>query len=519
LFLDLCSDAAGTTIIESYDCASGFTVVVNLAMRRIWRKGSALPSTVQSIAFRFASDPGAMTFAAQDLFATKPVSSGGASIFDAITPNSGTAIEDFVEVGDERLYAIAGITADDTYVLATNGGAASRNDNAGPGYGGATGGAMTTYVWEGIPVDLTIGATNNIPTEDGSSGSRSTLRGGYDTTAMTTREAFTILTDYRPAGTWSFNRSYWDIEHIVLIGASPVFTNAQITDFHNCGVLFPGSAVPASSFSRGLMFDKVLVVGGVQLRMDAQIDTQMQVTNSCVSSCNAGGGILSIRGGGIAFRSVVCENGVYGLQMDSAAMLDGQPVGHDLTTIRNTSASIRSQSQGSIAIKGASLNEATEWSAGTRGSRCYVQDLDTVGNNAIFDFWGRAVRQTAVVNGSEPDALAVTPTSSTEALAEAPFIPHRFIWKLTGGAANTLTVACRRNDAGLNLGIRYNPVQQAAVTAGLTTQVEGLMTAAIDTWEDLTITLTPSIDVTVGIEVIAWGGTANIGYVGKFRVS
>jgi hypothetical protein len=91
-------------------------------------------------------------------------------------------------------------------------------------------------------------------------------------------------------------------------------------------------------------------------------------------------------------------------------------------------------------------------------------------------------------------------------------------WKLTANTNNVLTVAGRRSNTALNVGIRYCPCQRGA-DAGLTSAVEDTVTAAAGTWEDLSITLNPSSDVIVFIEFFAFGGTTHTGYLGAARFS
>jgi hypothetical protein len=55
--------------------------------------------------------------------------------------------------------------------------------------------------------------------------------------------------------------------------------------------------------------------------------------------------------------------------------------------------------------------------------------------------------------------------------------------------------------------------------AGVSTDVEASVTASANTWEELTITFTPTEAGVVAIEAIAWGGSTHTGYVDDLTIT
>ena len=523
-YLDLCSDTTGDVPIVSFQIegAEQGNQAANVIMRQIFRNGSALPSNVQSIAIRFTSDPGTTTtFDIHNICATKTVANGGCSIFDYITANSNTNMDSFVGDEVQRLYAVCGLSADDTYVLTTANAAGSRNDNAGKGYAAATGGSLTTYVWEGLHQDLS--GTSQAPTEDATETTRSSVVGGYDVTAMTTREAMTCWTDKRASGNigWAFARKYYDIKNLVLQGIA--FSGASTADIYleNVGFIAAGTtSVFAGSAAPGLSVTNMLVLGGESLTVDgASSAVGLKIERLALVSTSSNAGGLVISGIGAFVNNVICENcTLAAIRIANTFEVDRMPTISNLITRRCGNA-LRSQGVGLLRIRNALLTETTEWSAGVRGGSVWVEDLDnTPGLHKYFDYWGTATIQSSVVNGAEPYALQLNPTNSTERSNRSPFVPYRMPWKLTANTNNVLTVAGRRSNTALNVGIRYCPCQRGS-EAGLTSAVKDTVTAAADTWEDISITLNPSSDVIVFVEFFAFVGTTHTGYLGAARFS
>ena len=89
--------------------------------------------------------------------------------------------------------------------------------------------------------------------------------------------------------------------------------------------------------------------------------------------------------------------------------------------------------------------------------------------------------------------------------------------KIAVAASTLVTVTCwfRRS----NTGITGKLVCRGGQIAGINADVSASMTAAADTWEQLTITFTPTAAGGVEIEAWAYGGTAYSVYVDDINCS
>jgi hypothetical protein len=88
--------------------------------------------------------------------------------------------------------------------------------------------------------------------------------------------------------------------------------------------------------------------------------------------------------------------------------------------------------------------------------------------------------------------------------------------KIAVAASTLVTVLCwfRRSDTG----IIGKLVCRGGQIAGVTTDISASMTAAADTWEQLSISLSPATAGVIEIEVWAYGGTAYSVYVDDIEI-
>ena len=73
----------------------------------------------------------------------------------------------------------------------------------------------------------------------------------------------------------------------------------------------------------------------------------------------------------------------------------------------------------------------------------------------------------------------------------------------------------RRDNTGLSMRLMCKGGQ----LAGIANDVSSAMTAAADTWEEVTITFTPTVAGVVEILAEAWGGTTYSGWVDDMTIS
>jgi hypothetical protein len=510
-YLDLCSDTGGNTPAVSIRFELGFTATAGTVFRFMYDHGGTLPSSIQSIAVRFASDPGATSLILHDLFATKAQADGGCTLFDSITTNNADSVADFV--GDEvsAIYAIHCVTANDTYAINTCV-SPILVYTGGRGHDAIETGALTTYVYRGLPMDI---ATNAFPIPgDGAVGNNVICSGGWDVTNMSTRSGISIWS-WRllaSSGTAAAYNTYFTFQEILLNGFPWTTPYKAGTFLNKCGCLGTASFSGGGSTAGGLV-DTFLAVGGEVCRIGGRV----RVVNLTVRSQADSSGSPNYAGYGATLKNVISTNCAMGMQFTGGGQ-DDLPVIFNLTTRRATTALRAIGTGGCVTLRGVKMYDAsTVIQYQAKGMRIKVDDLDTSGNWVISDFFGDAYPESSVVNGTETASMRLVPVSI--ASKDCPFIAERVPWMLTRGVANTLTIAARRANTGTFVGLIYCPCQEGA-DYGLTSRAEAWSSAAINTWEDISITLTPTGTGTiiVMVELCAYGTAAN-GYLGKLRFS
>lgn len=98
----------------------------------------------------------------------------------------------------------------------------------------------------------------------------------------------------------------------------------------------------------------------------------------------------------------------------------------------------------------------------------------------------------------------VSPTDATNCNSRNP--AEFCVGRIAVSAGALVTVKCwmRRDSTGISAGLR---IPASSFPGVGTSKVETLMTAAIDTWEEITLTFTPTVAGVVEVLGVAWGGT------------
>lgn len=179
-------------------------------------------------------------------------------------------------------------------------------------------------------------------------------------------------------------------------------------------------------------------------------------------------------------------------------------------------------------LKNFTVNESTEFSALTSGlnARLYSQNHDnTADNHVIFTDLGKISSETTVRNTASGLAWKLQPTSTSR----DQYYPLDFSLAKVAVNANALvSVACsmRRTNTGLAMqlvvpgtatpGATSNTTPLAGIPAA---GVIGSMTAAADTWEQVSLSFTPTESGVVEIFAYAYGGTNHTGYVDDLTIT
>lgn len=172
---------------------------------------------------------------------------------------------------------------------------------------------------------------------------------------------------------------------------------------------------------------------------------------------------------------------------------------------------------GKGAICNFTVNEATEVSALTtyNDGRIYSENHDnTPGYAKIFCDGGLIQTQTGVVHGSASRAWRFSPTSTNRSQYYPLNLPIARV-ACSSGTLVTFRAWFRRDNTGLTAQLICKGNQLAGVTTDVTQQ----MSSSANTWEELTITFTPSEQGVVEIEAQFWGGSTYNGYVSDSSVT
>jgi hypothetical protein len=186
-------------------------------------------------------------------------------------------------------------------------------------------------------------------------------------------------------------------------------------------------------------------------------------------------------------------------------------------TLNNTTSGIAAGIGVNARILGALINEANEFSFTGNDGMVSVESLGNIaGNDTLRHPWGRMTRQTAVVD-TQASSMRVQVTSSN-AISRTPLRLPLGQFEITRGETTSVAVRMRRDNAGLSMGLSYMPTEGLP---GITAEQRALMTAAANTWETVTLSLSPTGSGTqiVSLDLIAWGGQSFNGYVESITVT
>ena len=146
----------------------------------------------------------------------------------------------------------------------------------------------------------------------------------------------------------------------------------------------------------------------------------------------------------------------------------------------------------------------------------YSQDEgNTVGNNKIYFSGGLGTSQTAVRNTPSGYAWSLAPTSTTTVTSAFPLKLKIASVAANGGSAVTISAYMRRTNTGLTMQL----VCPANQPYGPSTDTTASITAAADTWQQVSISFTPTQNAVYDIYVYVFGGTTFTGYVDDLGVT
>ena len=559
LQIKLCSDAAGATPVETLNIKAQIGAATYRPVTI--DKGSALSSTVRSIALYATSDPGTVTYAIDNVIAAKDSTAADSiSLTSLISKNS----------GDETWWAIASI--DTTTVKLDQGPNSLVGTATFRGYSGTTE-TVTTYKRETVKVleSTLINDLNQAVQESGSAGNLITYSGGWNRTDMTTQTgetwvdgsngfgvvispnaktfgSFTKLFAVRGNGGFNFSTgsSDWSVGEIgannnqgggiVLTSGA---TRTDITTIKSCsqngavGLSLQGlrSAITTvskadSNTSHGIDFNNSTLnwigsVGTASNNVNSGI-----AFSSTLPTDNEIGSVTALNdngGSGVDFQTTSTRNVIRSITAANANTARGITFGGcSLNRVYNASTSGNAQgvsnTSGENYLFNTTIAEATEFTgitAGIRGKVISVKHDASATGAYIYQTGGNIQSSTGVKETPAAFSWKMSPTSSTEYTSRTPLIFK--VGRVAVGANTQVTATLRMylSDTGITAGFRVKGGQIAGVASDVSTTAASVAT----TWEDVQITFTPTEAGVVELEAWCYGGTTYSAYAGKLTVS
>ena len=539
-YVALCTDTIGNTVAHQCDIpALGGTAVwvpvtVNL--------GTNLNAAIRSVAFYVVTDLGAQAFRLDNIVACKAASSADSvTLQSLISKSSGT--------GDEAWYAIQSIN-NDVIMLANANGETSQSANI-RGYNGTTE-TVTTYKRETTKTAPVGVATTNVSilNDSGTSGNLITYSGGWNRTDMSTQTGRTWLDGQNGNGRGlliTSGQSFVTVDRLDFCRYTAGLT-LSVSNYTNCS--FPSIYLTANT--GGIAFTSVsnstaTTFGSVWANNNGN-DSGIEFggigcsfTEIKLASNNSGDGLHLFRSRFVSVGSLIAGNNGALSSNSDLTFEDSMNCAVGTATLANgitSSGAIRGTASFNCFVNGGSstghssgvflsssinpaeiylnnftINETLEVSTalGSYGGFVYINRLDDTDNNSwVFQpGMGTVNQQTAVVDSPAATAWRMRPTDAVYVSAGSPILLKLGTVVCAASSAVTVTARMQRDNTGLTMRL----ICPGGQITGVANDVFSDMTAAINTWQTVTITFTPTKAGAVDIYAHAFGGTTFSGYV------
>jgi hypothetical protein len=507
--LRLCSDTTGDVTVNtiSIPAMSGtsrwmpFTVDL----------GTNLGSSIQSIALYVVTDTGAQTLLLNNIIACK-----ASSAADSLTLTSLIG----KNITGETFWGIQSING--TRVMLDADTSAIPTSTTVRGYYG-TSATVTTWKRETIKLGPAAAASTALQTfaEDGDTTvGNTTYSGGWDRTAMTTQNLETWLDGVNGNGiVFAFtSRRYITAEKFAMTRCfqaadlgSGIFHLLDLVAVNNTtSGLFNGAIFTNGAGSCIIKVDHVVASASVGVYLSSVFDTLFVGWHI---SSNGNSSIRTVNGKTYVYPKssgwIGANNGGQGIVSSDQCFI------YDCTLENNTSVGVALAGYDTY-LDNCLINDATEVS-NAFGSNSYLFSHNhdqIIGNHKIFVENGLISSATDQRKTASGISWKLQPLSA----AREPRKPLTLSLAKVACAANSLVTikAWMRRD---NTGLTMRLVCKGSQIAGVTSDVVSAMTAAANTWEELTITFTPTEVGVVEITAESWGGTTYSGWVDDMTIS
>ena len=504
--LRLCSDSSGNTAVDTFQIPA---LPANVWVPLTINKGSALGSAIQSVALYVAVDKGACTINLDNIIACKAASSADSlTLTSLIGKNS----------GDDPWCAINSINGT-TVKLGTGWTSTASLSGYTCKYFGTTEG-VTTYKRE--PIAVNTGSTSIMQVQDsGTDGTPIEFQFGYDRTNMSSQSGVTwVHSQYASLPALDLNSKSWlkiNRFYGVARNAEAIYTNtsgggAEVCEF--------GAAASNYAFRAERTGDRVsdgrysvgcLIAARLNSSGGNEQNTYVRLAKAWGANSSSGWyGFYHVSQGPSEIRADECRNFQYGVyaNANTALRVVGCTFGDMGTGDVFVSPNARAD------LLNCKLESATEF---TYNGIARSQRHDQSADNHYIHWRGDGTIRSATDQRHTASDISwkFAPTGTTRVSSFEPMSLPVARVACAASAQVTIKLWFRRSNTGLSMRLRVPGGQVPGVANDVTTN----MSAAADTWEELTVQFTPTEAGVVEVLAEVWGGTTYSGWVDDLTVT
>lgn len=490
--LRLCSDTAGATTVHTISIGP---MGATGSWKRVYvNTGAALGAAIQSVALYVDVDRGAQTFIVNNIIAIKANGADNLNLASLIGKNT----------AGETWAGIQSING--TRVMLDMDTSSTPTTTTLRGYSGTT---ETVAIWKRETIKLTPN-TGQTVNDSGTENSFISYQGGWDRTDMSVRNLETWLDGQNgtAAGLTLSSRSFVDVSLFGFVN----FTNGLIlSSSTNCkftDIVSNNNDVAFSTGSAGLNNTLTRVSGNYcTSSISAFSFAANTIVNGLTANNNAGSSVqINLADNCYIYDFIGNNNAVAGIDFIGGS---NNYVFGGSTRLNKVSSIINNK--GSNFLRKFTMSEAVSVSgqlAFGNSQICSEHHNNVIGDHRIFTDGGTIRSETVVRDTASGISWALPPTSANRSSLYPLSLPL-VARAVNANALVTVKAKMLRTSTALTMQL----VCKGGQIAGVTATVSTAMTAAIGTWQEVTITFTPTEAGIVQITAEAWGGTSNIGYV------
>jgi hypothetical protein len=532
LQIQLCSDSAGATPVNTFNIPA-------LGALNTWHVftvdlATNLGSSIQSVALRVTSDIGQQILLISNIIACKASSSANSLSLTSLIGKNTT---------NESWYPVQSIVGTRVIIdgRLSNNPVVSTQGNFSKGYYGTTE-TITTYKRETIKTAVQSAASNGVHIINDSASHFTpclSIEGGYDRTNMSTQSGISFFDGQNGLGYGisSGSRASWSFKKLGFVRYDRVaVTNTSFTCFKDFYIISCTNNFDLSTATQYCKFENVFSNGN-NIGMATSFGFNINKFTNCYFQSN------NLRGMDLATYNNTTFNNCYINNNGSIGCYDTG--GGTNTTFNNCSfnnnqgEAIRTQGcssnivlnncttsnisvynslfsfGGSIYLNNCLINESSEFGFyGGGNGRIYCTTHDNTANNwFVYCEFGLVRPQTSVRYSNTGYAWSLAPTSDYRRDNYPLDFPISQI-AVSANSMVTIKAWMRRTSTGLTFRLRVKGGQ----IAGVTNDVISYMTAAADTWEQVSLSFTPTEAGVVELLAECWGGTTFTGYVDDLTI-